>query len=244
MKALWWFKENQIAGMARPGFNACHWFDMPFDEAIFMGWLGQHSGGTLPLSQFQQHVKTYLPQAAPFYHLSNEQIQQATEDFQRPEFLNSLLQRLIKRTQFFQSAEASEDSVQFQIHMSQFEAEVNHLKKHGIDCVVTLTESHHLKEELQSHFDLHHIGIIDMGAPTLDQAKQLADILDQTEQRQEKVAVHCLAGIGRTSTMLMAAKILRGEKLEDLLQHIAKQNPSYVFTGSQAAFLKSIVATL
>jgi len=33
MKALWWFKDNQIAGMARPGFNHSQWFDMPFDDA-------------------------------------------------------------------------------------------------------------------------------------------------------------------------------------------------------------------
>jgi hypothetical protein len=27
MKAFWWFKENEIAGMARPGINCTRWFD-------------------------------------------------------------------------------------------------------------------------------------------------------------------------------------------------------------------------
>jgi hypothetical protein len=36
MKAFWWFKENSIAGMARPGFNSVRWFDLPFDEALLL----------------------------------------------------------------------------------------------------------------------------------------------------------------------------------------------------------------
>ena len=80
-----------------------------------------------------------------------------------------------------------------------------------------MTERHHNRDELQHHFVLHHIGIEDLGAPHLEQVKELAGILDASKKKGEKLAVHCLAGIGgRTSTMLMAAHMLKGEALRDL----------------------------
>ncbi len=34
MKAFWWFKQDSIAGMARPGFNSVPWFDLPSEALL------------------------------------------------------------------------------------------------------------------------------------------------------------------------------------------------------------------
>ena len=50
------------------------------------------------------------------------------------------------------------------------------------------------------------------------------------------MAVHCLAGIGRASTMLMASHIMLGESADELEQILKKQNPPFLLTGTQGKF--------
>lgn len=61
MKAFWWFKENSIAGMARPGFNLVRLADLSFEESVLLGWLGQYSNGRAEMSTFHRHLNTYVP---------------------------------------------------------------------------------------------------------------------------------------------------------------------------------------
>ena len=57
--------------------------------------------------------------------------------------------------------------------------------------------------------------------------------------KNETMVVHCLAGIGRTSTMLMASHIMLGESADELEQILKKQKPPFSLTGTQGEFLKS-----
>jgi len=244
MKAFWWFEENKIAGMARPGFNHCRWFEMPYDEAIVMGWLGQYSTGSIPMESFREHLEIYAPRAAFFYKLSEAQQQRLFEDFNNVETFKAVFDRVAARTRFVSKGFVADDHLHFEVHEEQLKSEIEHLKQQGIQRIVSLTEDHHATDSLSKSFDLHHISIVDMEAPTVDQAHELKAIIEDAEKKQEKIAVHCLAGIGRTSTTLMAAEMLRGRKLQSLLDQVAKQNPSYVFVGSQAQFLKTLAASL
>lgn len=244
MKAFWWFDQNKIAGMARPGFNHCRWFDMPYDEAIVMGWLGQFSSGSIPLQSFRQHVATYAPKVASFYRLNDEQKKRYFAGFNCLESFKVTLTSLANRSRFVEYVEVSDDQLHFEIHKDQLDNEINFLKSQEIEIIISLTENHHAKDYLQEHFDLHHISIQDMGAPTLDQAHKLKCLLELAAQKNEKLVVHCLAGIGRTSTILIAAELLRGKKLPELLSQLSKQNPSYAFVGSQAEFIKTLESSL
>src|SRR5262249_4776107 len=108
MKAFWWFKDNSIAGMARPGFNAVHWCDLPFDEAVLSGWIGQFSSGSESLASFRKHLSDYAPKIYKFYGLDAESGTQAINVFDKLAGLTSVFDRLAARTQILQSLEVTD----------------------------------------------------------------------------------------------------------------------------------------
>lgn len=240
MKAFWWFKENSIAGMARPGFNSVRWFDLPFDEAVLLGWLGQFSEGPAPLSALAHHIETYVPKIYKYHKLDEISGQKAIQTLSTAAGVLEVLKKLSSRLHVLRSFHIENNSVHFQLNDDVLNQEITFLKENDIRRVITLTERHHQNDILSNHFSTHHISIIDLGAPDLDQAKHLAEIITSATKNKERLAVHCLAGIGRTSTMLIAAHILLGESLQDLEVRIAKQNPYFAFSGPQAEFLRSI----
>lgn len=243
MKAFWWFQQNFVAGMARPGFNSCRWFDLPLDEALVMGWLGQHSAGPISLKAFRAHVQTYLPKTISFYQVDETAKQRILSDLENHKTLETIVNRLAERSKFFTQASINNDQLHFQLNRKQVDNEIAFLKDQQINRIVSLTEDHHLRDDLANHFQLDHISIVDMGAPTKIQAQQLAEILEVSEKNGQRLAVHCLAGIGRTSTMLLAAEIIRGKPFEDTLRHVQKQNPVYAFVGPQAEFIRNLLAS-
>lgn len=240
MKAFWWFKENAIAGMARPGFNSVHWFDLDFDEAVALGWIGRYSTGTASLESFRSHLKSYVPKIFVFHHLDNESGQKALQAFDKEAKIIEVLDRLNRRSQIFENYELKNGELHFSLCKKRLQLEIDFLRKNGIEKLVTLTEQHHGKHFLQDHFELHHISIEDLNAPNVDQVHQLANVIQDAQRAGQKMAVHCLAGIGRTSTMLMSAHLVLGESFGDLKTRLARQNPRFAFTGVQADFVKSL----
>lgn len=243
MKSFWWFKEGSIAGMARPGFNSYHWFDLPFDEAILMGWVGQHSGKPVSLESFKDHLKIYGPKIFNFYkhdHVTGPEFLKVFEDDQR---FQEILFRLAERTQILENVEIRDGYLKFNVSSSRLKQEVEVLKQKGIHQIVSLTEDHHNTDILGDHFKLHHLSIQDLGAPTLSQVEEFVEILKQAQKDKQVVAVHCLAGIGRTSTIIIAAHMLMGESLTELKGVIGQRNPFYTLAGSQQEFLHFVEKT-
>jgi protein-tyrosine phosphatase len=240
MKCFWWFDENKIAGMARPGFNHVHWFDLPFDEGIVLGWLGQFPSGKVSFDSFSKHVNSYGPKIFQFYNLTDEQGYKTLEIFNSPEGFKTVFDKLNQRTKFYEHFEMNNNAIEFETSRENLKNEIEFMKQQGIDKVVTLTEHHHNKESLSQHFETHHIAIQDLGAPDLKQVNQLAKLMNESEQKSQKIAVHCLAGIGRTSTMIVAAKLLQGHSVENLKKQINEKNPHFAFSGTQGNFIMSV----
>jgi hypothetical protein len=244
MKSFWWFEENAIAGMARPGFNCTQWFELSFEEAVLVGWLGQFSSGSTSLAAFQNHVSTYGTKILRFYPLSEDEKSKALQVFEDRSNLKKILSRLAQRSQLLQEYDVSESHIHFQFNKARLDQEIEYLKGQGINRIISLTEAHHDKEALGAHFDTHHFSIGDLEPPRLEQVQQLSELIRAAKKNHEKIAVHCLAGIGRTSTMIIGAHLLMGEKLEPLKAQVARQNPTFVFAGKQAEFLQGLVSTL
>lgn len=240
MKAFWWFEENALAGMARPGFNAVRWFDLPFDEAVLLGWIGRSSSGPLSLSSFRDNLRTYVPRIYKFHGVTEETYRQLVEDFEDSDVIVRALERLTARTYVLESHRIADDQIEIEFSRRRLTAEVDYLKEKGIRRIVTLTEDAHAHEILSESFSVRHIRIEDLHPPSADQALELAQILKTSRENREPVAVHCLAGIGRTSTMLAAAHVLLGEDLEDLLARLKQKNPSFVLSEAQLGFLRAM----
>jgi hypothetical protein len=240
MKAFWWYKENAVAGMARPGFNRVHWFDLPFDEAVFFGWIGLFSSGSVPVSTFRQHLARYAPLIFHFHKLDETSGPKALQIFETDAGILQVARRIRERTGLLDKFLIDHGVMHFEMSRSRLEEEIQFLKAKNIDTIVALTERHHAAEILWSHFQLHHLSMPDMGAPTRAQAEELAQILKLARKKNETVAVHCLAGIGRTSTMIMAAHILNGDHPAEVRATLDRQNPKRSLTRAQLEFLASL----
>jgi predicted protein tyrosine phosphatase len=239
VKAFWWFKDNSIAGMARPGFNAVHWSDLPLDEGVLLGWVGQYSSGSASMESFRTHLKVYAPRVVPFFKMTADEAIAALKIFDDVSGFHDVANRLAQRSKAYSQITVSKDEVHISMCDDRLQYEADSLKKLGVNRIVSLTEQHHGKDFLSEHFDLHHLSIEDLGAPTHDQALALADILSNSKRDGETVAVHCLAGIGRTSTMLMAAHLAMGHSFDEIKTNLAKRNPRYEMKGSQGEFIKA-----
>jgi hypothetical protein len=243
MRAFWWFKENSIAGMARPGFNAIRWLELPFDEAVLLGWIGQFSSsGSESLEDFHEHVRTYAPKIGKFHGVGDENFAERTRVFFDEAGVNGVFARLIERTGIFSGGRSRQGRVEFEFDDGRLHSEIAELKKRDIGTIVTLTERHHGREVLGRHFDVHHFSIEDLNAPKFEQAQGLAEIIRAAGPK--KIAAHCLAGIGRTSTMLMAAHMILGESQEELEARLRRQNSSFALSPSQREFVQSVAQRL
>ncbi len=227
--------------MARPGFNGIHWFHLSFDEAVLFGWLGQFSSSVKNISEFFKHVEIYGSKIAKFYDLDRGTFERVREMLSHPAQILRVASELNQKAKCLSKFEIVGDKIHFELCPNRLAWEVNYLKEQGIQAVVSLTEVHHQRDVLQGHFDLHHFSIEDLNSPQFEQALQLAELIKEYRLKKQKLVVHCMAGIGRTSTMLMASHLLLGESFEELTALLAKQNPSFYLVGPQRDFIHTVV---
>jgi len=89
-------------------------------------------------------------------------------------------------------------------------------------------------EEEVERLGLKHYQILipDFEAPTQEQIREFVEIVDREIERGA-VLVHCLAGRGRTGTMLACYLVWKGWKPEEAIREVRKARPGAIETIEQ-----------
>ncbi|WP_158499984.1 ATP-binding cassette domain-containing protein [Stenotrophomonas pictorum] len=119
------------------------------------------------------------------------------------------------------------------------------LRGMGISVLVNLTEREMPAELLAPHgLRSYHLGIRDRGAPPLLWAKLLLAKIEVMLREGEVVAVHCLAGLGRTGLVLAAWLIREGLTAEEALRRLRTIEPGFVQSQEQEDLLHALEENL
>jgi len=114
------------------------------------------------------------------------------------------------------------------------------LRQCGVTTLITLTERDIPQEPLARHGLRNlHLPVRDREPPTVAQVQMLLKRMEVLLQRDEVLAVHCLAGIGRTGTVLAAWLVREGLTATEALRRVRLIDHQYVQSTEQEAFLQA-----
>ena len=122
--------------------------------------------------------------------------------------------------------------------------EVKWLQEEGVKSIVTIREVP-LDDDWIDDMKYLHVLSDDMGVPTFDDLKSSVDYVNQRIQNNEPVMVHCLAGLGRTGTIL-ACYLIKYEKMsaEDAIQHVREKRHGSIQSLVQEEMIFQYAKTL
>jgi atypical dual specificity phosphatase len=110
------------------------------------------------------------------------------------------------------------------------------LRKEGIDILVTLTEEQVPRTWIDGAGLLGvHIPIPDMDVPTPAQIDQVLGTIDKARAGGMGVALHCLAGRGRTGTLLAAYFVHQGLTAREAIRKVRALRPGSIEVDEQEA---------
>jgi atypical dual specificity phosphatase len=108
------------------------------------------------------------------------------------------------------------------------------LRGQGVDILVTLTEESLPRSWVDAAGLLSvHVPIADMDVPAVDQVEQVMSVIDKAKAAGMGVAVHCLAGKGRTGTVLAAYFVHQGLSAREAIDRVRHLRPGSIEVPEQ-----------
>lgn len=124
-------------------------------------------------------------------------------------------------------------------HGSSIASDLALLRGRGIQSVLTLTETPVLAHDLAvAGLDSLHVPVDDFHAPTTQQMLRALAFIDASLAESMPVVVHCLAGQGRTGTILAAWLLRSGLSDDDAIAEIRALAPGAIESAPQVAALR------
>jgi len=111
------------------------------------------------------------------------------------------------------------------------------LRRVGTTWLITLTEGPLGIDTEKWEFRNSHFPMPDMGVPDLEDARRLMQEVQDALDSGEVVVFHCLAGLGRTGTMLAAHLIHKGMSASEAIKAARRSEPRWIQSEVQEGFL-------
>lgn len=114
--------------------------------------------------------------------------------------------------------------------------DIRFLLEKGIRNILTLTENPVDIEDPKLTF--YHFPIPDMGIPTPREAhKMIVEMIEVLNKPDERLLVHCKAGLGRTGTIIACILIEMGRTPEAAISEIRSIQSNYIQNMLQEKFV-------
>jgi len=121
-------------------------------------------------------------------------------------------------------------------------SDAEELRESGITAVVSLTRRPVFVDPPKG-MKVLHLPVLDMGAPTTAQLEEATRFLDEAIEGGGRAVVHCLAGCGRTGTVLAAYLVSKGEEPEEAIHRVRRLRPGSIETAEQEHAVHRFAAT-
>ena len=111
--------------------------------------------------------------------------------------------------------------------------EIDWVIEQGVKSIVTIREEP-LDDDWIKNVNYLHVMSNDMGVPQFDDLTNAVDFIHQRLNDKEPVMVHCLAGLGRTGTIL-ACYLIKYQKMsaDDAIQKVREERSGSIQSFSQ-----------
>ena len=121
--------------------------------------------------------------------------------------------------------------------------EISRLAELGITTMIALLEQRPDPTPALLHGMVYlHLPYEDMTPPSMELIAEFNGLLDGAFANNEKVAVHCMAGLGRTGTLIACYLVSTGMSADDAIGLVRSRRPGAIQTLSQELAIQKFAA--